>query len=299
MRKVSSIPLLFGFVGALVCSMSSQIAQALDGQAQGDARALGPTATQQHVHRLAKHAASSTRKKFVAVAQDGAVPAALPTQPDIVAPSRPPVPPIPPTVDAILRAATGQNPAAQTPTAQNPAADARPVVPAKATQHPDAADAKPGSEAKESQHPAAVAEKPKPPAPLPREIQQFCANTASAAVDARVAWEAAKLVELEARLRQRIAEFEAKRAEYEDWLHKHDEAMKEANEDVVSIYSRMRPDAAAAQLAVMDDVTAASVLAKLNSRVASAILAEMDPGRAARIANAMVGPVSAAGGKKS
>ncbi|MGB8279233.1 MAG: MotE family protein [Methylovirgula sp.] len=136
-------------------------------------------------------------------------------------------------------------------------------------------------------------------APVPHEIRQFCANTAGAAADARVVWQAAKLIELEAKLRQRIAEFEVKRAAYEDWLRKHDEAMKEARDDVVAIYSRMRPDAAAAQLAVMDDIMAASLLTKLNSRNASAILAEMDPGRAARIANAMVGPVIAAGGKKS
>lgn len=138
-----------------------------------------------------------------------------------------------------------------------------------------------------------------PMPPLPPEIRQFCANTANAAADARVAWQAAKLIELEARLRQRIAEFDVKRAEFEDWLHKHDEAMKEAKDDIVAIYSRMRPDAAASQLAVMNDEMAASLLAKLNSRVASAILAEMDPGRAARIANAMAGPINAVGGKKS
>ncbi len=138
-----------------------------------------------------------------------------------------------------------------------------------------------------------------PPAPVPREIKQFCANTANSAIDARVAWQAAKLVELEAKLRQRIAEFEAKRADYEDWLHKHDEALKTAKQDVVSIYSKMRPDAAAAQLAVMDDVMAASVLAKLNARIASSILAEMDPGRAARITNAMVGPPATPDGKRS
>jgi flagellar motility protein MotE (MotC chaperone) len=138
-----------------------------------------------------------------------------------------------------------------------------------------------------------------PAAPIPHEIRQFCANTANSAVDARVAWQAAKLVELEARLKQRIAEFDVKQAEFEDWLHKHDEAMKEAKDDIVAIYSRMRPDAAASQLAVMNDEMAASLLAKLNSRVASAILAEMDPGRAARIANAMAGPINAVGGKKS
>jgi flagellar motility protein MotE (MotC chaperone) len=153
---------------------------------------------------------------------------------------------------------------------------------------------KPAADPKENQHAADA--KPKP---LPREVQQYCANTANAAVDARVAWEAAKLTELEAKLKQRIAEFEAKRAEYEDWLHRHDEAMKQAKEDVVSIYSHMSPEAAASQLAVMDDVMAASVLSKLSSRNASAILAEMDPGRAAHIANAMVGPTGAPDGKKS
>lgn len=147
--------------------------------------------------------------------------------------------------------------------------------------------------------PATAKPKPVPPAPVPREIRQFCANTSNSVVDARVVWEAAKLVELEAKLRQRIAEFEAKRADYEDWLRKHDEALKQAKEDVVSIYSKMRPDAAAAQLSVMDDVMAASVLTKLNARVASAILAEMDPGRAARITNAMVGPPVPPDGKKS
>jgi len=130
-------------------------------------------------------------------------------------------------------------------------------------------------------------------------VREFCANTANAATEARIAWQAARLTELAAQLRQRIAQLEAKRAEYEDWLHKHDEAMKEAKEDVVAIYSRMRPDSAAAQLADMDDVMAASLLSKLNSRVASAILAEMDPIHAARIANAMVGPVNPADGKKS
>jgi flagellar motility protein MotE (MotC chaperone) len=136
-------------------------------------------------------------------------------------------------------------------------------------------------------------------APVPHEIQQFCSNIANSAADARVAWQAARLIELNAKLKRRIAEFDVKRAEFEDWLHKHDEAMKQAKDDIVAIYSKMRPDAAASQLAVMNDDMAASLLAKLNARVASAILAEMDPGRAARIANAMAGPVNPSDGKKS
>ena len=46
----------------------------------------------------------------------------------------------------------------------------------------------------------------------------------------------------------------------------------------------MRPEAAAAQLAALDERTAAAVLAKLNSRIASAILGEMDTPRAVSLA---------------
>lgn len=150
-----------------------------------------------------------------------------------------------------------------------------------------------------TKHEVASERKTTPETPVPHEIRQFCTNIANSASDARVAWQAARLVELDAKLKRRIAEFDVKRAEFEDWLHKHDEAMKQAKDDIVAIYSKMRPDAAASQLAVMNDDMAASVLAKLNARVASAILAEMDPGRAARIANAMAGPVNPADGKKS
>jgi flagellar motility protein MotE (MotC chaperone) len=157
----------------------------------------------------------------------------------------------------------------------------------------------------------ATHEVPKPPTPahaavgpptsaeVPTEVKQFCANNVVAAGQARVAWEAAKLKELETKLRQRIEELESKRAEYEDWLHKRDEAMKKAEESVVAIYARMRPDAAAPQLAAMDDVMAAAFLAKLKPSIASAILNEMDPGRAARLTGAMVGANSPADGKKS
>jgi flagellar motility protein MotE (MotC chaperone) len=153
------------------------------------------------------------------------------------------------------------------------------------------------AEAKEATKHEAASERKA--APVPHEIQQFCSNIANSAADARVAWQAARLIELDAKLKRRIAEFDVKRAEFEDWLHKHDEAMKQAKDDIVAIYSKMRPDAAASQLAVMNDDMAASLLAKLNARVASAILAEMDPGRAARIANAMAGPVNPSDGKKS
>jgi flagellar motility protein MotE (MotC chaperone) len=123
------------------------------------------------------------------------------------------------------------------------------------------------------------------------EVQRlFCLNNAASANDARLAWQAAQLSELEARLKKRIADLEAKRAEYVEWVRKRDEAMSKAADNVVTIYARMKPDAAALQIAAMDDAMAAALLAKLNPRSASTILNEMEPGRAARLTNAMVGP---------
>jgi flagellar motility protein MotE (MotC chaperone) len=118
---------------------------------------------------------------------------------------------------------------------------------------------------------------------------QFCSNIADAASDARLAWQMKELEKVEASLRERIAELEAKRAEYEAWLKLRQDFLKKAEDSVVGIYSRMRPDAAAAQIASMQDDTAAAVLAKLNTRSSSAILNEMEPARAAHLANTLSG----------
>ena len=130
------------------------------------------------------------------------------------------------------------------------------------------------------------------------EVRMFCANNVSTAGAARVAWQAAKLEELEARLQQKIDELEAKRAEYEDWLRKRDEALKKANADIVAIYSKMEPEAAANELAQMDDTMAAAVLSKLNTRTASSILGQMDPAHAAQLTDKMIG-ANTGDGKKS
>jgi len=131
------------------------------------------------------------------------------------------------------------------------------------------------------------------------EIQKFCANNVVTAGDAKAAWQAAKLKELDEQIKQRIAELESKRAEYQEWLKKREEAMKKAEEGIVAIYARMRPDAAASQLAAMDDDMAAALLAKLTPQKASQILNEIEPGRAARLTNTMAGTVTAMNGKKS
>lgn len=131
------------------------------------------------------------------------------------------------------------------------------------------------------------------------DIQQFCANNAAIMGDAKIGWQTSRLLVLEEQIRQRLAELEAKKVEYAEWLRKREDAMRQAAESVVAIYARMRPDAAALQIAAMDDAAAAAILAKLSSRNAGAILNEMEAGRAARLTRTMSGPDSAPDRKKS
>ena len=121
------------------------------------------------------------------------------------------------------------------------------------------------------------------------EAADFCTNITDAALDARIAWQREQLEATEAKLRERIAELEAKRAEYEKWMKLREDFLKRAEDNVVEIYSGMAPDAAALQIASMADDTAAAVLAKLRVRTASAILNEMEPGRAAHLADTLAG----------
>jgi Uncharacterized conserved protein len=126
---------------------------------------------------------------------------------------------------------------------------------------------------------------PQKAAEAPKEPKQslYCANIADAAADARYAWQKETLTALEKEIEGRIKILEEKRAEYEDWLRKRNEFLAKADETVVAIYTRMRPDAAALQLANMQDEAAAAILAKLNPRNASAVLNEMEPARAAQL----------------
>ncbi|EIM24935.1 MotE family protein [Microvirga lotononidis] len=114
---------------------------------------------------------------------------------------------------------------------------------------------------------------------------QYCASIADAASDTRFALQKQALADMEKEIEGRIKVLEAKRAEYEDWLRRRNEVLAKADETIVLIYSRMRPDAAALQLTNMDEEIAAAVIARLNPRVASAVLNEMEPARAAQLAN--------------
>lgn len=154
--------------------------------------------------------------------------------------------------------------------------------------------AAPATDVKPTQMPAASNRAPveRPRGVTAAELspaQQYCTNIADAAADARFAWQKKALEDTELEIEKRIAKLEAKTAEYQRWLARRDEFAKRAQESLVGIYTRMRPDAAALQLAASDEETAAAVLLKLDTRTSSAILAEMEPNQAARLAMIMSG----------
>jgi len=118
---------------------------------------------------------------------------------------------------------------------------------------------------------------------------QYCRSIVNAASDARFMRQQSALAAMEKEIEARIAQLEAKRAEYQEWLQRRETFLKKADDSLVSVISQMRPDAASAQISAMTEDMGAAVLAKLSPRVASAILNEMDPNRAARLTSTMVG----------
>lgn len=111
----------------------------------------------------------------------------------------------------------------------------------------------------------------------------YCASFADAAAEARMAWQKRELESLEQRLDAKILLLDEKRAEYLAWRKARDQDLKQAGEGLVAIYAKMRPDAAAAQLALLEIKTAAAILRQLSARNASAILNEMQGATAAEL----------------
>ncbi|GGK41713.1 MotE family protein [Salinarimonas ramus] len=132
--------------------------------------------------------------------------------------------------------------------------------------------------------PLASAQEAEAPPARPAEIALYCEAIRDEAQEARARWQTQALADIEARLEERLADLERLRVEVEAALARREEHLRQAEEGIVAIYARMRPDAAAAQLAALDAEMASAVLAKLGPRQASAILNEMEPGRAAQLA---------------
>lgn len=119
------------------------------------------------------------------------------------------------------------------------------------------------------------------------DVQRFCSNIADAARDRRYALQKMELEKLQKEVNERIDLLEERRAEYEAWLARRNEFLTKAENNLVDIYSRMRPDAAAERLAEVNVELAAGILMKLQARQAGIILNEMDSKAAAALTSIM------------
>jgi len=119
------------------------------------------------------------------------------------------------------------------------------------------------------------------------EIQQFCTSIAEPARDQRYLLQKQELEKLQADIDGRIAILEKRKAEYEDWLTRRNDFLKQAEDNLVDIYKKMKADAAAPQLEQIDVVLAAAIIMRLPSRQSSLILSEMDAEKAALVAAVM------------
>lgn len=126
------------------------------------------------------------------------------------------------------------------------------------------------------------------PVEMSDDVRRFCTNIADAARDRRYSLQAMELKKLQEDIDQRMQVLEEKRAEYEDWLKRREDFLAKAQDGVVAIYARMKPDAAAERLAELNAEVAAGILMKLETRQASVILNEMERKAAATVTTIMV-----------
>jgi flagellar motility protein MotE (MotC chaperone) len=146
--------------------------------------------------------------------------------------------------------------------------------------------------------PAAESKQPAPepaeakstaPAQTAAEIKAYCKNIEDPALDARFLYQKSELQRLEGELKKRTSELETKIAEDRRWMQMRDDFINMADASLLALIKKMKPDAAAAQLASIDEAAAAALLLKLKPRVSSAILDQMDTAKASRLLSVMIG----------
>nr|WP_321981462.1 MotE family protein [uncultured Cohaesibacter sp.] len=126
----------------------------------------------------------------------------------------------------------------------------------------------------------------------------FCENISDLASEQRYAWQLQNLIALQSDIDERIEKLETLRANVKDWIAKRDKVLSDVKEHIITVYERMRPEAAAERLAAVDDQVAIALLAKMKPRIVSAILNEMDADRASDLTQEMASLVEIKSGER-
>lgn len=119
--------------------------------------------------------------------------------------------------------------------------------------------------------------------PTGDDVQRYCANIVATSAAAALTARERQLRELEQEIKQRLGELEAKRVEIQQAMDRYESVIRKAGDALVNVYSLMKPDAAAAQIASLDDDAGAGLLLRLKPKSSSAILSEMETSRAAAL----------------
>lgn len=116
---------------------------------------------------------------------------------------------------------------------------------------------------------------------------RYCADMEPGIAEIRLRAQRQALEEAAQALEKRIAQLEAYTNEVKGWLARREQFLTKSDERVTRVYARMKPEAAAQQLAAMDEETAAAILMKLEPKSVGAILTDMPAARAARMSSIM------------
>jgi len=130
---------------------------------------------------------------------------------------------------------------------------------------------------------------PTGPAPELSPAQQYCSNIIDTTSAAQIAQQTRNLEKAKKEIDDRIALLSSKAEVLKSWMKLREDFAAHATDSLVQIYSRMKPDSAAAQLAAMDEMTSAAIISKLSPKISSPIMAEMDVVKAARLSAVIAG----------
>ncbi len=130
---------------------------------------------------------------------------------------------------------------------------------------------------------------PTGPAPELSPAQQYCSNIIDTTSAAQIAQQTRNLEKAKKEIDDRIALLSSKAEVLKSWMKLREDFAAHATDSLVQIYSRMKPDSAAAQLAAMDEMTSAAIISKLAPKISSPIMAEMDVVKAARLSAVIAG----------
>lgn len=124
------------------------------------------------------------------------------------------------------------------------------------------------------------------------DIRKFCDNIADAAKDKRYLLQREELHKLQTQVDERIEALKVQRDDYKQWLEKRNDFLEKAEVGLVEIFKKMKPDAAAKQLEIIDQNIAAALIMKLSPRLSSQIFNEMKAETAAVLATIIASTVN-------